>query len=418
MKRAMRTVDERRNWLLRLGWALVAATSLVVFIGTISFTRQFVDALPVRIAEGLQMLGWSQSIYFWFTIATIAPLFLASYITGALIFWLRPHDRMVQFTSIFLMTFGAANSFSPAKEYLGFVAVVAPGWFNVANFVAGMLSFGLFAVFFATFPDGKFVPRWMIWISLEGFLLSLAWNLFPGVVGDFSGPYGPITVVAALVMLGGGGLAQVWRYRYHATATQRQQTKWIAYSMACIVMILVIPTALIYGISSPGTRLSVILDAAVSVINLVFVLVPISIGIAILRYRLWDIDIIIRRTLQYSALTGLLLLIYFGTVVSLQSVFRAITGSESLLAVAASTLAIAALFNPLRTRIQSFIDHRFFRKKYDAEQAITTFATVARDEVDMDKLAEALLAVVANTMQPENVALCLRILKLNRTRKG
>jgi len=138
-------------------------------------------------------------------------------------------------------------------------------------------------------------------------------------------------------------------------------------------------------------------------------LLAISIGIAILRHKLWDIDLIIRRTLQYAILMVVLGLIYFGGIVLLQNVFGGLFGdNESPLITVISTLTIAALFNPLRGRVQNFIDQRFFRSKYDAEKALIEFAAVARDEVDMVRLSGSLLSVVENTMQPEQTSLWLR----------
>ncbi len=136
--------------------------------------------------------------------------------------------------------------------------------------------------------------------------------------------------------------------------------------------------------------------------------IPVSMGIAILRYRLYEIDLIINRTLVYGALTAILVVLYFGGIVISQRVLVSLTGQESTLAVMASTLLIAALFNPLRRRIQSFIDRRFYRRKYDSRKTLEAFSTKLRDETDLDALNSELVGVVQETMQPAHVSLWLR----------
>jgi hypothetical protein len=137
-------------------------------------------------------------------------------------------------------------------------------------------------------------------------------------------------------------------------------------------------------------------------------MIPLSLGVAVLRSRLFDIDVLINRTLVYGLLTLMLLLVYFGGVVGLQAVFRVLSGQESTLAVVASTLAIAALFNPLRSRVQSFVDHRFYRRKYDAAKTLAAFNSRLREETALDALSNDLLEVVKGTMQPEHVSLWVR----------
>jgi hypothetical protein len=139
-----------------------------------------------------------------------------------------------------------------------------------------------------------------------------------------------------------------------------------------------------------------------------FVVIGVFVSVAVLRYRLYDIDLIIRKTLQYAVLTGLLALVYFGSVVLLQSLFENLTGPESPIVIVISTLVIAALFNPLRRRVQNLIDRRFFRRKYNAEQTLAKFAAVARDEVDMQVLNAEMLAVVEETMQPAPLSLWVK----------
>jgi hypothetical protein len=152
-----------------------------------------------------------------------------------------------------------------------------------------------------------------------------------------------------------------------------------------------------------------VLEAVAAVSSLVLVpSIPVATGIAIFRYRLFDIDRIVNRALVYGLLTAVLVLVYLGGVISLQYAFRAITGQESNLAVVASTLAIAALFGPLRRRIQGAIDRRFYRRKYDARKTLETFSAKLRDETDLDRLGDEMVSVVRETMQPEYVSLWLR----------
>jgi len=144
--------------------------------------------------------------------------------------------------------------------------------------------------------------------------------------------------------------------------------------------------------------------------NMLFTIsLPLTMAIAIMRYRLWDIDLVVRRTLQYGLLTGLLALTYFTGIVILQNILSPLTGSgNSPIVIVITTLGIAALFNPLRRRVQDFIDRRFYRRKYDAEKALHGFATIARDEVDVDRLSIALLGVIEETTQPEHISLWIK----------
>jgi hypothetical protein len=191
--------------------------------------------------------------------------------------------------------------------------------------------------------------------------------------------------------------------RFHrARGDERQQIKWFASAAA-------LTFAWIFVFEQLGIAEGGVLEAVAAVSSLVLIpSIPISTGIAILRYRLYDIDRIVNRALVYAALTASLVLVYLGGVVSLQYAFRALAAGNSQLAVVASTLAIAALFNPLRRRIQAFIDRRFYRKKYDAAKTLEAFSSKLRDETDLDALDDELVSVVRETVQPAHVSLWLR----------
>jgi hypothetical protein len=188
-----------------------------------------------------------------------------------------------------------------------------------------------------------------------------------------------------------------------AVGVERQQLKWFAYAVA------------IFAIATTLNVITIAIDAPrwyEWAVNAIFTAagttIPISIGIAILRYRLYDIDILINRTLVYGSLTVTLVALYFGGIVVLQRLFVFLTGQKSTLAVVVSTLVIAALFSPLRRRMQSFIDRRFYRSKYDARKTLEAFSAKLRDETDLDALSDDLVGVVRETMQPLHVSLWLR----------
>lgn len=215
----------------------------------------------------------------------------------------------------------------------------------------------------------------------------------------------PSPVQLSVLLLGGGAAGSVVVGRRNARGVERQQIKWLLY----VGPLFFVASGLHIGFyffwlaeRSWGLWASYLLVAVRGLSG------PIAIGVAILRYRLYEIDIIINRTLVYGSLTATLVALYFGGIVLLQRVFVLLTGQRSTLAVVASTLLIAALFSPLRRRIQSFIDRRFYRRKYDARKTLETFSAKLRDETDLDALSSDLVGVVRETMQPEHVSLWLR----------
>ena len=266
------------------------------------------------------------------------------------------------------------------------------------------------------FPDGRLPsPRWMPvavipGIALAGYVvLSVFTETLSGQNIDYQinnpigiqgmpnieeHPFFPLLAIGFLIGLLGAVSAVFVRFR-RSSGAERQQLKWFLYAATPIPAFMVIDLFPLIG------------DI---VFGLILIGLPVAIGVAILRYRLYDIDIIIRRTLVYSILTAALALFYFGGVAVLEGVLRTLSSQTrpSPVAIVLSTLAIAALFNPLRTRIQAGIDRRFYRRKYDAERTLQAFAAAVRDEVELEKLSSNLLGVVQETMQPESVSLWIR----------
>jgi hypothetical protein len=205
-------------------------------------------------------------------------------------------------------------------------------------------------------------------------------------------------------------VAQIYRYARVSGPVQRQQTKWVVFGLAATSLVILsryVPL-LIFPSLSTSSSFYFLISTYVYPVGLL--LIPLALGIAILRYRLWDIDILINRTLVYGTLTGLLALLYVGLVITLQALFKGATGQvgASPVVIVISTLAIAALFQPLRRRIQRIIDRRFYRRKYDVAKTLEAFSATLRNEVDLSQLSEQLVAVVQETMQPASVSLWLR----------
>ena len=273
------------------------------------------------------------------------------------------------------------------------------GWF-------WMLFIGLIVFLLLLFPTGRLPSRrWrpFAWVSGTVISAGVIWSSVISPDIGFNVPPSPVQL--SVLLLGGVAAASLVVGRRGARGVERQQIKWLLY----VGPIFFIASGLHIGFyyfwlaeGSWGLWASYLLVIVGGLSG------PIAIGIAILRHRLYDIDLLINRTLVYGSLTATLIALYFVGIVVLQRVFVLLTGQQSTLAVVASTLLIAALFNPLRGRIQSLIDRRFYRKKYDARKTLEAFSAKLRDETDLEALNNDLVGVVRETMQPEHVSLWLR----------
>jgi hypothetical protein len=398
------------RWLLlaRIVWFALVALTLSVYIASLP---EYVTELQTvcRLAgcsygqlssdtvAALQPFSLSVGSYATFMVALATLVALAFFGTGGLIFWRKSDDWMALLFALICVMGGTV----PVLLTVGTSHSV---WRLPILFVSEM-GFLSFFLAFTLFPDGRFVPRWTRWLLVVFSIVSLLITFF---TDPFTAPFEGIEVLLVLLFLSlyaGLVIAQIYRYRYVSTLVQRQQTKWVIYGLTAniVLFVLVFLPTLIF----PRSLYPLVFPLVYTCTSFLY---PLTIGIAILRFRLWDIDVLINRTLVYGTLTVMLALVYSGLVIGLQSLVHLVTGtiSEQPLVIVASTLAIYALFQPLRRRIQTVIDRRFYRRKYDAARTLAAFSATLRNEVDLDKLREQLLGVVEETMQPVHVSLWLR----------
>ena len=363
---------------------------------------------------------------------------LAFPVVGALIASRRPHNPI----GWICLAEGFLWMLLSMIDYYGVYGLAKPGSVPFPVVIYALAQWlwvptvGLLAIYLVLlFPDGRLPSRrWRLLAWLSGaviVLMSVTQGLIPGPLPDLGGvrnPFGlegqPWVTDAAnaifvpfLLCILASVVSLILRY-LRSGGEVRQQIKWIAFagSFLGLVFVSAMASSLILFFFAPETWESTAdtppfwLELLFYVMLFSFGGVPIAVGFAVLKYRLYEIDIIINRTLVYGSLTAMLAFVYFGSVATTQAIFRTLTGQEEQpqLAVVVSTLVIAALFNPLRRRVQAFVDRRFYRRKYDATKTLEAFSAKLRDETDLDALNAELLGVVRDTLQPAHVSLWLR----------
>ncbi len=405
------------RWLIlaRLGWVALVVLTLGIFfaslpmhlaqlqticIGPFGTVCTYLQLTPDQ-GEALKGFGLSPGDYAAYTIALTLANLVMCLVVSTLIVWRRPGDRMALLVALALVTFGPISATSSVST--------SPSPWQVPNECLYFLAGTLFALVFLLFPSGQFVPRWTRWILVVFVVGQVPLTFFQ--VAPLI-PNTPVSQPSWLVFLGEGAIVavvQLYRYRRVSSSLQRQQTKWVVFGMAIPISVLVLMSVpyLIFPVATSPGSLYPLAYNQVSILLSLFI--PLSFGFAMLRSRLWEIDVLINRTLVYGTLTASLALVYAGLVIGLQVLLHGLLIQQTNgIALVVSTLAIYFLFQPLRRRIQRIIDRRFYRSKYDAAKTVAAFSATLRQEVDLDQLREHLLNVVQETMQPAHVSLWLR----------
>jgi hypothetical protein len=396
----------RRRGHVRLAWMLWA---LAVFIWLLGLGLDLLNGASSVIGERFILL-------LLLLYSTVGALIAARYPKNA-VGWLLLVGPLGPYLT------GVVDS------YATYALITHPGALPAGALMAwlgtwvGNLGFGLLLIFTPlVFPNGRLLSRrWraVVWIGVLAEVVQFTYALRPGPIGTFpiDNPFGLQGAASTFALIEQFGevplllaIVSAWvslllRFR-RASGEERQQLKWLGYAGLLVIVVSIV-----------GTFAGTLFTIPEMVLNLAFLFVvtafPLSIGIAILKYRLYDIDIIIRRTLVYSSLTLILALVYVGCIVASRAFVAPLTGGSEL-AIVGSTLAIAALFTPLRRRIQNTIDKRFYRRKYDAAKVLAAFGATVRDETNLETLTAEMLKVVDETMRPEFVGLWLREPEQNR----
>jgi hypothetical protein len=418
---ALRNASQEGRSTLNLGrllWVLVTLTVISLVIrGTPLLFLRLAESVDAR---SVQDLGWSLNGYAGYLTALNLLVIFAHLVIGLIVFWRRSNDPMALAVAFALVTNGA---WLPLTLMYGQAPqrALAPSLVHVITYL-GLVS-GLALLF--VFPDGRFVPGWTRALAGGWAGLSLMAIFFPSTPVSLTQWSILLQIVVLLALAGAGVFAQLYRYLRVSTPLQRQQTKWailgltlavsgpFGYFLPFVIVPAIttpeVPNILYQRVGSALFTVSLLFRlGGLTLFNLALLIFPISFVVAILRYRLWDIDALINRTLVYAALTGSLALIYLLGVAALQGILRALTGQGDQLAIVATTLGIAALFNPMRSRIQRGIDRRFYRRRYDASRALAAFSTTVQEKVELEGVSQALLQAIDETVQPDRLSIWLR----------
>jgi hypothetical protein len=395
-------MNRRLAFSLRLLWVLTLLASLGVLFAPLA--GRFIEGAVAGPAAETSTLAFVGT---WLSGGFLLSAYLVCLALACVLFWKKANEGMALYLSFFLLLWGIIWS-GPLESFAAYWLPQTP---EIGGQLAGLLMPLPLLVLLLVFPNGQFAPRWTICL-LPLAIAPLGLMAINTLDADsVTGWLWPLCFYAVSI--------QVYRYRRLYTPLERQQTKWVVYGLGLWIALFFLAVYLDnYLQNQPATAPVPWWSPFKNVLwGLSTNILPIAFTLAIMRYRLYDIDIIIRRTLVYSVLTLTLGLVYVGCIVLTRVLVAPYIGGSEL-AIVASTLAIAALFNPLRRRIQSVIDKRFYRRKYDAAKVLAAFGATVRDETDLERLTAAMLRVVNETMQPEFVGLWLHETQAHSTPDG
>lgn len=403
-------------WLARAVVFVLIALSLVLFV--LGLPHRFVELslLSIFSESAFQLLIGAQqpvsasirTLLTFYPLSAIAieiVLMGLMLIAAVVILWRKSNDQVALMLATGLVTYGA--HICPTIDAL---IVARPEWTLLANIVqaSGLVTSMLFLY---TFPNGRFVPFYTAYLFIIFVAWSVAWVINPGLPINQSRPF-DLSLAWFLVLMAWwatGILAQFYRYMHVSNPVEQQQTKIIVFGVLLVLIgyLLYLPTHYLLPANGEQSFARILFDlTGVPLFLMLIFAAPLTITFSIYRFRLWDMDVVINRTVIYGALTGVLGLFYAGSIIVLQFIFQLLTNQrQSEIVTAISTLLIAALFQPVRSRIQTTIERNFYRRKYDAEKTLTQFGELMRAEVDLERLAAGLHRVLQDTMQPEHISL-------------
>ncbi len=404
---------------IRIGWVAMVVLALGLFVRALPLhyaqihvvsdqARHAMQQLSPPEADALAALGISVHAYALGVVLLEIICVVAFFVPAVVIFWQRSGDRvglLVSTTGVLYATFITLpldvllDAHEPWRSLSSIVQ--AAGWWCAV-------------VFYYLVPTGRFVPGWTRPLAIASAVYAVIWGLSPGQPWNIANAFG-LTYPwfpAHFVWFIAGVVAQIRRYRRERDPALRQQIQWVVYCLVIVVVVHFSSVVFRIFVARPGGLGTPILLYTFSLeplILLVLLFVPVAVSFSILRYRLLDIDVVINRTMVYAALTALLAAVYFGVVILLQAIVRGIDPTaDSPLVIVAATLGSAALFQPLRHRLQRVVDRRFYRRKYDAALTLQAFSAKLRDPVDLERLSTDLVRIVEETMQPAHASLWLK----------